>query len=252
MNKEAIKDLLYKMGDDALIIGHRNSEWTGIGPMLEEDLAFASMAQDKIGHAQALYQICHEVLGDSDPDTIAFKREEKDFKCCQFVELPIGEYDFSLVRHFLFDHGELIRYEMLASSSFQPLAQLAKKVKGEIKYHVMHADTFLKQLAKGTEESHARMQSSLDYAMPYALGIFEKSDYEDVLIKEAIFGGEEKLQEIWLEKITAIVTAGGLVMPHVPDSKIVYGGRKGYHSKFLEPLLDEMTEVTQLDPGAEW
>ena len=252
MNKEAIKDLLYKMGDDALIIGHRNSEWTGIGPMLEEDLAFASMAQDKVGHAQALYQICHEVLGDHDPDTIAFKREEKDFKCCQFVELPIGEYDFSLVRHFLFDHAELIRYEMLTSSSFQPLAQLAKKVKGEIKYHVMHADTFLKQLAKGTEESHARMQSSLDYAMPYALGIFEKSDYEDVLIKEGIFGGEEKLQELWLEKITAIVTAAGLTMPQVHDSKIVYGGRKGYHSKFLEPLLDEMTEVIQLDPNAEW
>ena len=252
MNKEAIKDLLYKMGDDALIIGHRNSEWTGIGPMLEEDLAFASMAQDKVGHAQALYQICHEVLGDRTPDVIAFQREEKDFKCCQFVELPIGEYDFSLVRHFLFDHAELIRYEMLVSSSFQPLAQLAKKVKGEIKYHVMHADTFLKQLAKGTEESHARMQSSLDYAMPYALGIFEKSDYEDVLIKEGIFGGEEKLQETWLEKITAIVTAAGLVMPPVPDSKIVFGGRKGYHSKFLEPLLDEMTEVTQLDPSAEW
>jgi ring-1,2-phenylacetyl-CoA epoxidase subunit PaaC len=108
--------------------------------MLEEDLAFASMAQDKIGHAQALYQICHGVFGDKDPDTIAFHREEKEFKCCQLVELPIGEYDFSLVRHFLFDHAELIRYEMLTESTFQPLAQLAKKVKGEIKYHVMHAD----------------------------------------------------------------------------------------------------------------
>jgi ring-1,2-phenylacetyl-CoA epoxidase subunit PaaC len=252
MNKEAIKDLLYKMADDALIIGHRNSEWTGIGPMLEEDLAFASMAQDKIGHAQALYQICHGVFGDKDPDTIAFHREEKEFKCCQLVELPIGEYDFSLVRHFLFDHAELIRYEMLTESTFQPLAQLAKKVKGEIKYHVMHADSFLKQLAKGTEESHARMQSALTYAMPYALGIFEKSEYEDVLIKEGVFGGEEKLQEKWLEKITAIVTAAGLTLPKVADSNIVYGGRKGYHSKYLEPLLDEMTEVTRSDPGAEW
>jgi len=252
MNKEAIKDLLYKMADDALIIGHRNSEWTGIGPMLEEDLAFASMAQDKIGHAQALYQICHGVFGDKDPDTIAFHREEKEFKCCQLVELPIGEYDFSLVRHFLFDHAELIRYEMLTESTFQPLAQLAKKVKGEIKYHVMHADSFLKQLAKGTEESHARMQYALTYAMPYALGIFEKSEYEDVLIKEGVFGGEEKLQEKWLEKITAIVTAAGLTLPKVADSNIVYGGRKGYHSKYLEPLLDEMTEVTRSDPGAEW
>jgi ring-1,2-phenylacetyl-CoA epoxidase subunit PaaC len=252
MNKEAIKDLLYKMADDALIIGHRNSEWTGIGPMLEEDLAFASMAQDKIGHAQALYQISHDVFGDKDPDTIAFHREEKEFKCCQLVELPIGEYDFSLVRHFLFDHAELIRYEMLTTSTFQPLAQLARKVKGEIKYHVMHADSFLKQLAKGTEESHARMQSALNYAMPFALGIFEKSEYEDVIIKEGVFAGEDNLKEKWLEKMTAIVTAAGLTLPNVSESNIIYGGRKGYHSKYLEPLLDEMTEVTRSDPGAEW
>src|SRR5665213_3384370 len=116
MNNEAIKDLLYKMADDALIIGHRNSEWTGIGPMLEEDLAFSSMAQDKMGHALALYKILHEVLGEEDPDKVAFLREGSKFKCCQFVELPIGEYDFSLIRHFLFDHAEAIRYEMLAGS----------------------------------------------------------------------------------------------------------------------------------------
>ena len=240
------------MGDDALIIGHRNSEWTGIGPMLEEDLAFASMAQDKIGHAQALYLICHEVLGDKDPDVIAFQRDEKEFKCCQFVELPIGEYDFSLVRHFLFDHAEAVRYEMLTTSTLMPLAQLAKKVRGEIKYHVMHADAFLKQLAKGSDESHARMQSSLNYAMPYALGIFEKSPYEDALISDGVFGGEEKLQTQWLEKVTALVTAAGLTMPQVPADKIVYGGRKGFHSVDLKPLLEEMTEVTRIDPSAEW
>jgi ring-1,2-phenylacetyl-CoA epoxidase subunit PaaC len=132
------------------------------------------------------------------------------------------------------------------------LAQLAKKIKGEIKYHVMHADSFLRQLSQGNEESHARMQSSLNYAMPYALGIFEKSDYEDNLISEGIFGGEEKLQEKWLEKITPIITSAGLAIPTVDYSQIIYGGRKGYHSKFLEPLLDEMTEVTQIDPSAEW
>ena len=98
------KDLLYKMADDALIIGHRNSEWTGIGPMLEEDLAFSSMAQDKIGHSQALYRILHETLGEAEPDKLGFMRTEKEFKCCQFVEQPIGEYDFSIVRQFLFDH----------------------------------------------------------------------------------------------------------------------------------------------------
>ena len=252
MNNDALKDLLYKMADDALIIGHRNSEWTGIGPMLEEDLAFSSMAQDKIGHAQALYQILHEVLGEPEPDKVAFLREEKLFKCCQLVELPIGEYDFSLVRHFLFDHAEAIRYEMLATSSFQPLAQLAKKIKGEIKYHTMHADTFLKQLAAGNEESHARMQSALNYAMPYALGIFENGGFESELSSQQVFAGEDALKTKWLEKITTVIESAGLQLPKVADDKIAFGGRKGFHSEYLKPLLEEMGEVVRLDPEAEW
>ncbi len=252
MKNEAIKDLLFKMADDALVIGHRNSEWTGIGPMLEEDLAFSSMAQDKIGHAQALYKILNEVFGEADADTLAFKREEKNFKCCQFVEQPIGEYDFSIVRQFLFDHAELIRYDMLTQSAFQPLAQLAKKVKGEIKYHVMHADTFVKQLGNGTEESKARMQSSLNYAWHLAFGIFEKSEFENELVSENIFAGEDELKKRWLEKITPIIEAANLKVPATDESKIVYGGRKGFHSEHLKPLLDEMCEVVRTDIDAEW
>ncbi|MDW8273614.1 MAG: 1,2-phenylacetyl-CoA epoxidase subunit PaaC [Chitinophagales bacterium] len=250
--KDALKDLIFKMADDALIIGHRNSEWTGIGPMLEEDLAFSSMAQDKIGHSLALYRILQEHLDQPDPDTLAFKRPARDFKCCQFVELPIGEYDFSLVRHFLFDSAELIRYEMLSHSSFSPLAQLASKIKSEIKYHVMHADTLLKQLGRGSEEANARLQSALNYSWPYALGIFEESQFENNLIASGIFEGEKVLRERWLERISAIVQAAGLVLPEIEEHKIVYGGRKGFHSEYLQPLLDEMTEVTSSDPEAVW
>lgn len=252
MDNNALKDLLYKMADDALIIGHRNSEWTGIGPMLEEDMAFSSMAQDKIGHAKALYQILHEILGEPEPDKVAFLREENLFKCCQFVELPIGEYDFSLIRQFLFDHAEAVRYDMLTTSSFQPLAQLAKKVKGEIKYHTMHADTFLKQLSAGNEESHARMQSALNFAMPYALGIFEKGAFENELANEQVFAGEDAAKSKWLEKITTIVTAAGLSLPQIAEDKIIYGGRKGFHSEYLKLLMDEMCEVVRTDPEAEW
>jgi ring-1,2-phenylacetyl-CoA epoxidase subunit PaaC len=191
-------------------------------------------------------------LGEKTPDELAFMRSEKEFKCCQLTELPIGEYDFSIIRQFLFDHAESLRYDMLVGSTFAPLAQLAKKVKGEIKYHVMHADAFVKQLAAGTEESHARMQSALNYAMPFALGIFEKSAYENDLINQGTFGGEEKLKQQWLDKITPILTAAKLSIPKKEDSKIVYGGRKGYHSEYLKPLLDEMTEVVSTDPAAEW
>lgn len=248
----AVKDLLFQMADDALIIGHRNSEWTGIGPMLEEDLAFSSMAQDKIGHAQALYAILHEHFGEAEPDKLGFMRSEKDFKCCQLVELPIGEYDFSLVRHFLFDHAELLRYEMLTNSSFEPLAQLAKKVKGEIKYHVLHADTFFKQLARGTEESKARMQSALNYAWPFALSIFEAAYDEQALKSQNVFDGEAELKQRWIEKVSTTINAVGLTVPAIEESKVIYGGRKGYHSEYLKPLLAEMAEVVRLDPSAEW
>lgn len=252
MSTTAVKDLLYKMADDALVIGHRNSEWTGIGPMLEEDLAFSSMAQDKIGHALALYKILNEVLGEREPDVLGFMREEKEFKCCHLVEYPIGEYDFSIMRQFLFDHAELLRYEALAQSSFAPLAQLAKKVKGELKYHVMHADTFVKQLAAGSEEAHARLQNALNFCWPLALSIFEKSEWENDLVKDNIFIGEEELQNRWLQKITPILEAAGLKIPATNTDKIALGGRKGYHSEYLKPLLDEMCEVVRTDPQAEW
>lgn len=246
-----LREMLYKMADDQLIIGHRNSEWTGLGPVLEEDIAFSSMAQDKIGQAAALYGLLHE-LGEQDPDTVAFTRNEKQFHCCQLAELPIGEYDFSLVRHFFFDHAEALRFEMLVNSSFEPLGMVAKKFRGEIKYHTMHADIWLKQLGHGNEESKARMQSAINYTFPYALGIFEPGDFENELIEASIFAGEVALQKQWLDRITPVVAAAGLTLTELSSVTPVYGGRKGYHTEHLQPLLDEMTEVFSIDPGAEW
>ena len=104
MNELALKELLYKIADDQLILGHRNSEWTGFGPLLEEDIAFSSMAQDKVGQSYAIYQMLHQ-LGEQEPDTVAFMRNANQFHNCQLVELPNGEYDFSLIRHFLFDNS---------------------------------------------------------------------------------------------------------------------------------------------------
>jgi ring-1,2-phenylacetyl-CoA epoxidase subunit PaaC len=247
----AVKEFLYKIADDQLIIGHRNSEWTGLGPILEEDIAFSSIAQDKIGQSQHIYEILQS-LGEAEPDIIAFTREAKDFKCCQFVEYPIGEYDFSLMRNFLFNHAEYSRFEMLTSSSLEALANLAKKYKGEIKYHVMHADTWIKQLGKANEESRARMQSALNECFNLALGIFEESEYAETLKLLNVFDGEKILQEKWLESITLVLEKASLKIPDKSGWNPVYGGRKGFHSEYLQPMLDEMGEVFRLDPKAEW
>jgi ring-1,2-phenylacetyl-CoA epoxidase subunit PaaC len=247
-----MKNLLLKMADDALIIGHRNSEWTGIGPVLEEDIAFSSMSQDKIGHAWALYRILNEELGGGDPDMVAFNRAAKDFTCCHLVEYPAGEYDFSLVRHFLMDKAEYHRYNLLLQSSFLPLANLAKKVKGELKYHVMHAETWMRQLANGSEESKARMQTALNIAYPIAFSLFEKQEDEAQIIAEKVFVGEDALLSIWQEDVHKAIESYGLKVPINFDSTPFMGGRKGYHTEYLEPLLKEMTEVFSLDPNAEW
>ena len=251
MSNLALKELLYKMADDQLILGHRNSEWTGFGPLLEEDIAFSSMAQDKVGQSQALYQLLHD-LGEADPDTVAFMRNADQFHNCKLVELPNGEYDFSLIRHFLFDTAEALRFEMLSQASYEPLAKLARKIQGELRYHTMHANTWIKQLGSATEESITRLQSSLDKAMPYALGIFEESDYEQELIDEGIFKGEQALKEQWLEKIASILNQTQLTLPDITSLSPQYGGRKGQHTEHLQPLLDEMAEVFRIDPSAEW
>jgi ring-1,2-phenylacetyl-CoA epoxidase subunit PaaC len=251
MEKLPLKELLYKMADDQLIIGHRNSEWTGFGPLLEEDIAFSSMAQDKIGHSLALYTILHE-LGESDPDTVAFTRNANQFHNSIFTELPNQEYDFSLVRHFLYDTAEALRFELLTNSSCEPLAQVARKVRGELRYHTLHAKTWVKQLGSATEESVSRLQKSLEQAMPYALGMFEESPYEKEIIAAGIFEGEKKLKELWMAKVEETIIQTSL---HLPDWKIVQpiiGGRIGKHTEHLQPLLDEMSEVFRIDPGAEW
>src|SRR6185369_1607443 len=249
MNTDAIKELLYKIADDLLILGHRNSEWTGFGPLLEEDIEFSSMAQDKIGQSHAIYQMLNE-LGEQSPDTVAFTRKANQFRNCQLVELPNGEYDFSLVRHFLFDTADALRWEMLSQSSYEPLALLARKIKGELRYHTMHANTWVKQLGSATQESVSRLQGSLETAMPYALGIFEESPLEKEIISNGIFAGEQELKKRWVTKIETVISQTQL---HLPDLKIatpIFGGRLGKHSEHLQPLLDEMSEVFRIDPNA--
>lgn len=251
MNDLALKELLYKMADDLLILGHRNSEWTGLGPLLEEDIAFSSMAQDKVGHSLALYNILHQ-LGEQPPDLVAFTRNANQFHNCILTELPNQEYDFSLIRHFLFDTADALRWEMLAHSSCEPLSQLAKKIKGELRYHILHANTWLKQLGSATEESISRLQRSLDIAMPYALGIFEESPYEKEIINNKFFEGEKVLMGKWKLKVEAVISQTQLHLPNWKILTFVLGGRVGNHSEHLQPMLDEMSEVFRIDPAAEW
>lgn len=251
MNTAAVKDLLFRLADDELIIGHRNSEWTSLGPILEEDIAFASMAQDELGHAQAYYQLLHQ-LGEAEPDALAFGRKVEQMRCCHLVEMPIGDYAFSLVRHFLYDVAEDVRLRHLAAGSYAPLAELAKKLAREEKYHLLHAKTWMAQLAAGGEEGRLRLQTALNEALPIAFGLFEETEHSQALADEGVQPAEKTLAAEWLEGVSAILQKTPLKLPAASDPLAFYGGRKGFHTEHLAPLLQEMTEVFAIEPTAKW
>jgi ring-1,2-phenylacetyl-CoA epoxidase subunit PaaC len=250
MKTEALKELLFRLADDELIIGHRNTEWTGHGPILEADIAFSSMGQDELGHAQVYYSLLHD-LGEADPDHLAFLREAAAFRCAQLVELPKGDWAFSVARQFMYDAAESVRLAALSKSSYAPLAQAARKFAGEEKYHFMHGKTWIKQLGQATAESRARLQAALNQVYPYALGLFETTEMEGAIATEGLQKPEAELKQDWLALITPILQEAGLRVS-VPDAAPLEGGRKGQHTEHLTALLNDMQLVFRGDPEATW
>jgi len=244
----ALKTLLYRLADDEVIIGHRNTEWTGHGPILEEDIAFSSMAQDELGHAQIYYSLLHD-LGEANPDQLAFLREAQAFQCAQFVELPRGDWAFSVARQFFYDAAESVRLAALSKSAYAPLAQAARKFAGEEKYHWLHAKTWITHLAQGTGESRARLEAGLKQAYPYALGLFETTAADAAIVSENLCAPEAELQTAWQALITPVLAEAGLALPAATP---VYGGRAGQHTEHLTPLLNDMQLVFRMEPEAGW
>ncbi len=247
--RDAVVDLLYRLADDELIIGHRNSEWTGHGPILEADIAFSSMAQDEMGHAQAYYQMLHE-LGERDPDTLAFGRKPRDFRCAALVCLPKNDWGFSILRQFLYDAAETVRLAAFVESSLTPLAQLATKLRGEEKYHLMHGRNWVLRLGSATDESRRIMQAALNIAYPHALGLFEPSEFDETLAQSGICPRENELQNQWESAVAPVLKEAGLTVP--TSAQPVYGGRFGRHPAALKQLLDGLQLVYNIDPTAKW
>src|SRR3954470_970298 len=183
LTTKPLHTLLLSLADDEFILGYRNSEWTGIAPMLEEDVAFSSMAQDEIGHARLMYQMLETETGIS-ADKIAYARQPEEFLSCRLVEHRKLDWAHAVARQFLYDTADHVRLVSLSGSSYAPLANAAQKILREEKYHLMHGDMWLNRLATLSDDSRTRLVDALDLIWPDGLGVFEELPRESELVAE--------------------------------------------------------------------
>lgn len=247
--RDALIGFLHAMADDELILGHRDSEWTGHAPIIEEDIAFSNLAQDEMGHAMTWYSVAHD-LGAPPPDRVAFFRSATEFRNATLVELPKDDWAFTIVRQYLFDMSEQVRYGSLLSSSYQPIADVVAKLRGEENFHLMHSRSWVERLGDATDESHRRMQDALNLAWPHALGLFEPTTGESVLVAEGVKSSEDDLREQWHTQVNSVLEAATLAIPE--SANVASGGRAGKHTAHLDELLEELQKVIHLEPDVPW
>jgi ring-1,2-phenylacetyl-CoA epoxidase subunit PaaC len=258
ISSSSLATFVLALADDELVLGHRDSEWTGYGPILEEDIAFSNIAQDELGHSLVWFTLYQDLTG-KEPDTMVFKRTSRDFSNCRFVEYPRGDFAYTVARQFFFDVAEEVRLKILSESSYAPLASSAERILKEEAYHRLHSEGLFTRLAGATEESCRRMQGAMDVAFPQALGMFEHLSCEKELVSSGVFKGNVALEKEWLGTVVPIISALSLKIPVDTGTKGMavtcqpeYGGRSGNHTAHLRSLVNDLQSVLSIAPEAKW
>ena len=247
--RDALAELLLSLADDEFVIGFADSEWTGIAPMLEEDVAMSSLAQDELGHARAFYGLLGELL-DEDADHLAYDRPPEEFRHCRLLDHPRTDWAFTMARRYLYDTADDVRLEALANSSYTPLAELVAKVRREERYHLLHVDAWLRRLAAATGEPRSRLIGALQTLSPDATSVFAPLGNEAVLLEAGILPVPmAELRDRWLARVGAVFDELGLARPEgASDSSRA----RFDHSDAFRWLWGEFTSVRRLDPEAVW
>ena len=248
--RDALVAYLLGVADDELIIGHRHSEWTGFAPDIESDVALSSIAQEEIGHARLLYERAAELAG-GDPDALAYGRGPGAFRNGVLVERPNDDWGFSIVRMFLYDHADVIRLGALAEGAVAPIADLARTLRREERYHVIYGEQWLRRLAQATEGSRRKAQDALDAAWPEAEALFAAVEGQAMLRGPGVLLVDAAaLAQRW--RVAVLPALGEIRLKVPPSGKGVTDGRRGAHTEHLAALLDEMTSVWRSEPEARW
>jgi ring-1,2-phenylacetyl-CoA epoxidase subunit PaaC len=276
---ESLVSLLTALGDDELVLGHRHSEWTGHAPHIEEDVAFSSIAQDEIGHAAAYYSIIAKLTGD-DPDHLGLGRAADEYRHAVLCERRNRNWAYTLARHWLYDRADDIRLEVLEQSADDDLSALATKLRREERYHLLHADTWMRRVSLGPVEGRARLVEGVTDAFADAAGLFEPIELEDEAVKEGwLPAPSDELRDRFLKQASTVLdelglptavssssddhaefvasSSGDLIAGNgVGDERHAerpgLGGRRGRHSDEWSELWDEMTLTYRNNPGASW
>ncbi|MFI5261212.1 MAG: 1,2-phenylacetyl-CoA epoxidase subunit PaaC [Candidatus Limnocylindrales bacterium] len=244
-----LEDLLLAMADDEFVIGYWDSEWTGIAPLLEEDVAMSSIAQDEIGHARALYSLLGELTG-RDPDAIAYDRPPDAFRHCRLVDHPRTDWAFTIARRYLYETADAVRLAALAESTFLPLAGLVAKIRREETYHLAHAEGWLRRLADAHPEGRTRLLAALRALAPDAATVFTPLPGEADLVAAGILDRPNAaLADEW--RLSLVPRFDVLDLPTPGPAADPSTGRT-LHSDGFRWLWGEFTAVRNLDPVATW
>jgi len=240
---------LLRRADDALVLGHRLSEWTGHAPTLEEELALPNIALDLIGQARALYQYAGELSG-HDEDQLAYLRDAAAYRNCLLVEQPNGDFARTIARQMLYTAFIDPFWRAATASTDATIAAIAGKAEKETAYHLRHAGEWLVRLGDGTEESHRRAQDAVDWLWPYTGELFESDAAEQQMIAAGVLPDPATLRDAWDRTMEALLTRATLHRPS--DGWAQTGGRRGVHSEHLGTLLAEMQILQRTYLGARW
>jgi len=256
----AVKELLYQLADDDFIHSYRGSEWLGLAPHIEEDVAASSITQDTMGHAAMFYQLLEE-LGEGDANQLAHDRPASERKNAIILELvngpghymgePVYDWAFAVVRNYFYTQAKMIKIHSLQGSSYQPLADIAAKVRMELYYHLMHWKTwFIQLMGSGHEEALSRMKAAIEKTSRDFRGVFSYGQHNDSFVKQGLIEDEAVLLERWHQAVSPVLESAGL---RRVDAGLASGdGRDGIHTEDLETALETLGEVYVIDKTAAW
>jgi ring-1,2-phenylacetyl-CoA epoxidase subunit PaaC len=257
MNEQLINYTLH-LADDALVLGHRNSEWCGHGPVLEQDIAITNISLDLIGQARNFFQYAASLINQSTDqpinkateDTLASLRDGREFKNCLLVELPNGDWSQTILRQFLFNAYQFYLYQELQNSKDERLAGIGEKSLKEVTYHLRWSSEWVIRLGDGTDESHQRIRKAIDELWMYTGELFTVTDYELRVIGEGTGVDVSLLKTKWEEKVNEIFIEATLPYPGQVFQQT--GGKEGRHTEHLGYILAELQFMQRAYPGCEW